>query len=210
MKPNQLIIIGGGYSITEGVKYGLKSTLRGRFTCGINYSYRYFNTTFLACMNYTDFYNVNRKELAKLPLIVSCNRPHPSILEDNTILVKKNYMLSGIFAINVGMRLLEEGEIFLLGYDYSAINNKTHFYQGEINHRGIGKDNYYNRGFEERDFERFSHDKKIKIYNVSMNSKINVFSKISYNEFFKKLDNEQYNQKDLVEEIKRKLYNEKY
>jgi len=205
MKPNQLIIIGGGESINKGVNKGLWSVLKGRFTCGINYSYRYFQSTYMVCMNYTDFYDVNRKELAKLPLVVSCNRLHPSIWEDNTILVNKNYMLSGILALDVGMRVLEEGEIFLLGYDYSAINSKTHFYQNTINHRGVGKDDYYNRGFEDRDFRLFCTNKKIKIYNVSMKSNIKCFSKLTYHKFYKKLDDSKYNQKGLVKEIRRRI-----
>jgi len=205
MKPNQLIIIGGGESINKADRKRLLSTLRGRFTCGINYSYKYFSTTFLTCMNYTDFYDTNRKELSKLPLVVSCNRPHPSKWEKNTVLVDKNYMLSGILALDVGMRILEEGEIYLLGFDYSAINNRTHFYQNAINHKGIGKDQYYNRGFEDRDFRPFCNNKKIKIFNVSMKSCIKCFSKLTYHKFFKKLDNSKYNQEGLVKEIKRKI-----
>lgn len=205
MKTKQLIIIGGGESITKGVDKGLWSALRGCFTCGINYSYRYFQSTFLCCMNYTDFYDVNRKELSKLPLIITCARPHPSKWEKNTMLINKNFMLSGILALKVGMDILEEGEIFLLGYDYSKQNNKTHFYQGDIKHRGIGGDKYYNRGFEDKDFRPFCNNKKIKIYNVSMKSKIKCFSKLTYHKFFKKLDDSIYNQKGLVEEIKRRI-----
>ena len=208
MKPKQLIIIGGGYSVSKCILKELKNAFLGRFTCGINYSYRYFDTTFLCCMNYTDFYDVNRKELSKLPLVVSCNRPHPSNWGKNTILVDKNYMLSGILAIDVGMQLLEEGEIYLLGFDYSKQKNKTHFYQGQIEHRGIGIDEYYNRGFEDRDFRPFCNNKKIKIYNVSMKSKIKCFSKLTYKKFFKKLDDNKYNQEELVKEIKRKVREE--
>jgi len=207
MKPKQLIIVGGGESINKGVNKGLWDALRGRFTCGINYSYRYFQSTYLCCMNYTDFYDVNRKELAKLPLVISCDRPHPSKWEKNTVLVDKNYMLSGILALDVGMRVLEEGKIFLLGYDYNEQNNKTHFYQGEIDHRGIGKSAYYDRGFEDRDFRPFCNNKKIKIYNVSMKSRIKCFSKLTYNKFYKKLDDSKYNQEGLVKEIKRRLGN---
>jgi len=207
MKPKQLIIVGGGESINKGVNKGLWDALRGRFTCGINYSYRYFQSTYLCCMNYTDFYDVNRKELAKLPLVISCDRPHPSKWEKNTVLVDKNYMLSGILALDVGMRVLEEGKIFLLGYDYNEQNNKTHFYQGEIDHRGIGKSAYYDRGFEDRDFRPFCNNKKIKIFNVSMKSRIKCFSKLTYNKFYKKLDDSKYNQEGLVKEIKRRLGN---
>ena len=46
MKPKQLIIVGGGESINKGVNKGLWDALRGRFTCGINYSYRYFQSSY--------------------------------------------------------------------------------------------------------------------------------------------------------------------
>ena len=205
MKPKQLVIIGGGSSINKGVDKGLWAALRGCFAIGINYSYRYFDSTCLACVNYSDFYDTNRKELAKLPLIITPNRLHPSKWEKNTMLINKNFMLSGILALKVGIDILKEGEIFLLGYDYSAINKETHFYQGDINHRGIGRDEYYNRGFEDRDFKSFTVNNKVKIYNVSMHSRIKCFSKLSYHKFFKKLNNITYNQEELVKEIQRKL-----
>ena len=204
MKPKQLIIIGGGASINQCKMKVLQDKLKGHFTCGINYSYKYFQSTFLCCMNYTDFYDVNRKELTKLPLIITCNRPHPSNWEKNTILINKNFQLSGILALYIGIELGIE-EIYLLGFDYGAQNNKSHFYQGAINHRGIGRDEYYNRGFEDRDFRPFCNNKKIKIYNVSIKSKIKCFSKLTYHKFFKKLDDNKYNQEELVKEIKRRI-----
>ena len=62
MKSNQLIIIGGGASITEGIKKGLWKLLKGKFTLGLNYSYHYYpNST---CQIYVDndFYT---KEIVK-------------------------------------------------------------------------------------------------------------------------------------------------
>jgi len=208
MKNKQLIIIGGGASIKEGIKKDLWKRLKNKFVCGINYSYRYFDSTYLCCMNYTDFYDTNRKELKQLPLVLIPSRPHPSIYEANTLAIysTSDYRLSGIFALDVGLHLLDEGEVFLLGYDYGTINNKTHFYQGQIEHRGIGKSQYYNRpGHAERDFEIFKQGKKVRIYNVSLDSKITTFPKISYEEFFKKLNDKSYDQKKLVKSIRQKL-----
>lgn len=203
MNNKQLIIIGGGASINEGINHDLWYKLDGHLTCGINYSFKYFNSTFLACMNYTDFYNTNRNKLKKLPLIITCSRPHSSKWLKNTILINQNFRLSGILALYIGIKL-EVKEIYLLGFDYSKQNNRTHFYQGDIKHRGIGQDQYYNRGFENRDFDKFKNT-KTKIYNVSPNSKINSFSKINYAKFFKKLNDNKYNQKELVKEIRRVL-----
>lgn len=206
-KIKQLIIIGGGTSIKEGIKKDLWIKLKNKFTCGINYSYKYFNSTYLCCMNYTDFYDTNRKELKKLPLIISIARPHPSKWEKNTILINNHlcFVLSGILALYIGIEL-EPTEIFLLGFDYGTLNNKTHFYQDKIQHRGIGKSQYYDYpGHAERDFDQFKKTKKVRIYNVSLESKITAFPKISYDKFFRMLNNKTYNQKELIKYIKGKL-----
>ena len=199
----QLIIIGGGNSILEGIKLGLLEKLNNKFTCGINYSYRYFKTTYLCCMNYVDFYNANREELKKLPLIVTCNRPHPSIWEKNTVTVKEHFTLSGILALSVACKLLNaDDEIFLLGYDYGAYNGKTHFYQDKIHHRGVNKTAYYDyEGHAERDFRDFNSN----IYNVSINSRINVFPKLSYEQFFCKLATKEYKQEALRKAVRKSL-----
>lgn len=205
MKPQQLIILGSGSSLKEGIKKDLWKKLKDKVVCGINYSYRYFNSTYLCCLNYTDFYDINRKALKELSLIITVSRPHPSNYEKNTILINKNFALSGILALDIGI-LLEPKEIFLLGFDFGALNNKTHFYQGEIEHRGIGKAQYYNYPeHAERDFGIFKNEKKVRIYNVSLKSKIEVFPKISYDKFFHMLDNKTYNQKKLVKYIRDKL-----
>ncbi len=215
-KPKQLIIIGGGYSIQEGIRKGLIDELKGRVVCGINYSYHYFDSTYLCCLNYTDFYDKNRQELVLLPLIFTTTRPHPSQYEDNTIVLPHliSYRLTGIFALEMGCDVLEEGEIFLLGYDYSEDKKKedskkrpmTHFYQEQIEHRGIGKAKYYHYPqHAKRDFDRFKNMRKIKIYNVSINSKINAFPKISYEQFFDILNDKKFNQEKLRKNIIKKL-----
>ena len=203
MKPKQLVIIGGGSSINKGVDKGLWAALRGCFAIGINYSYRYFDSTCLACVNYSDFYDTNRKELAKLPLIITPNRPHPSKWENNTVTVKEHFVLSGVLALSVACKLLNaDDEIFLLGYDYGAYNGKTHFYQDKIHHRGVNKTAYYDyEGHAERDFRDFNSN----IYNVSINSRINVFPKLSYEQFFCKLATKEYKQDALRKAVRKSL-----
>lgn len=56
-----------------------------------------------------------------------------------------------------------------------------------------------------KDFGVYRDEKKIKIYNVSPKSHINIFDKISYEDFFKKLDKNTYNQDELRQHIKNKL-----
>jgi len=140
--------------------------------------------------------------------------------------------LVGYFALSLAIHLLDKGEIFLLGFDFGEIrrtdydkllkskkqinelvlrDNKnrplTHFYQNNIEHRGIGKINFYNgKDRAKKDFSVYLNEKKVKIYNVSLISKIpdNIFQKISYDKFFKKLNNKQYNQNKVRAYIKNK------
>lgn len=211
----QIILIGSGVSIKEGIYNGLWERIKDSFTLGINHSYKYFESTALICLNYVDFYDVNRQELKELPLIITCTRPHPSEWEDNTILVKnRSYALSGIMALDIATKILgEKDEIYLLGYDYGAITNikdsqardMTHFYQGNIEHRGIGVNGYYaGQGHAYRDFDCFMASRS-KIYNVSEGSNIPCFPLISYTEFFEKLNNTTYQQDILRDNLKEKL-----
>ena len=92
----------------------------------------------------------------------------------------------------------------------SHMDNKgrylTHFYQNDINHRGIGKVSYYNsQNRAVVDFKPYKKEKKVKIYVVSRKSKIETFPKISYDKFFQKLDNNIYNQNQLRTDIKKKV-----
>ena len=219
----QLIIIGGGASIKEGIKKGLWQKLENKFVFGLNYSYNYFDSTtqFFVDKNfYTE--ESKKKKFRELPLIIGKYHKNMNAVE-NTLLIpacatydptlqKGAYKssLCGIYATSVAV-FLKPKEIYLLGFDYGesgkVIDNiaETHFYQGDIKHRGIGKINYYcTRDRHKRDFGVFV-DQGIPIFNVSVNSKINVFPKITYNEFFQKLIMKNYNQDKLRNVIKSKL-----
>lgn len=94
------------------------------------------------------------------------------------------------------------------GFDFSETNGKTHFYEkdkledqtiGVIKEKdgsircGIGKDarGFYRTGIynniPEKFFNVYKSEKKIKIFNVSTESKIETFPKISYKEFYQRL-----------------------
>jgi len=220
-KPIQCIILGGGSSIQEGIKKNLWSRIKNKFVIGINYSYHHFtNPTFQVYLDYK-FYNGNKKDVDNLPLIIT--KPGKQ-LPSNTIQIKtmSNYKrdirqgcykgsLSGIYAVSLGIYLLDVGEIFLLGYDFCGIGKdkkgraKTHYYEN-IEHRGRGKVNYYsNKTRWNKDFAPFINEKKVKIYNVSLQSKITNFPKISYDQFFKMLNGQGFDQKQLRQYIKEKL-----
>ena len=225
----QIIIIGGGSSIKEEIDKGLWNRLKGKWTIGLNYSYNFFNSTML-CYADSNFYNEESKKekFQNLPLIIGKEHSQLKILP-NTMTLKTNDVkyfrdvklgcyksnLCGIFALSLAIYLLDEGEIYLLGYDYGATKRTkdgralTHFYQGKINHRGIGNVNYFDTiGRADKDFGVYQNESKVHIYNVSLESKITIFPKLSYAGFFDKLDNQQYNQKVLKQFIE-KNYNNK-
>ena len=230
-RPSQLIILGGGTSMKEGISKGLWEKLQDRFTLGINYSFHYFKSTLQTYVD-LDFYSNEWDDLESLPLIVG--KYHKLIekeIRSKTIMLQinpKTYVrdlssgvykssLCGLFSLSLGINLLDKGEIFLLGYDHTNSSNGekdkngkllTHFYQGKLNHRGIGKVNYYkNKGRADRDFGVYAGEKKIKIYNVSLDSKINTFPKISYDNFFSMLDSDTFDQSRLRDIIRKKLDN---
>jgi len=242
----QLIIIGGGSSIKEGLAQGLWERLKDKFTIGLNYSYKYFESTFQSWVD-NDFYKNNLKELAKLSLLIGCESGEITKIKlPNTITLTATSKydptlktgvykkaLVGLFGLSIACYLLtdiKDAEIYLLGYDFSAqrrisyepIRNRrdlnkilvldkhkrfiTHFYQGEINHRGIGKISFYNNTeHQKKIFQPYIDTQSVSIYNVSIDSKINQFPKITYTEFFKRLDKQIYNQKELREWIKKQI-----
>ena len=234
--PKQIVIIGGGASVKEGIQKGLWKKISSKWTIGLNYSFNYFDSTML-CYVDNDFYNKQIEKLEKLPLIVG--KTHKFKCLPNTIMLNtgNKYIrdlstgvykssLVGIFALSLSIYLLNEGEIFLLGYDYGELRTEkftkelknpkelkevtvkdkknraiTHFYQGKIEHRGVGKVSYYNsHGRAKNDFKVYKNENEVKIYNVSLVSKITQFPKISYEEFFKKLDGKSYNQ-DIIRKV---------
>jgi len=111
--------------------------------------------------------------------------------------------LVGTFSLSLA---IAEGydEIYLLGFDFGVPVNTdkdTHWYQNEIKveSTGVGKPLVYmqpNGQIKKQveDFKVFTTVPDIRIYNISVNSNIEYFSKYTYEEFFKLLeDNEKNN-----------------
>lgn len=228
IKNRQLIIIGGGYSLKKPIEDGLWDKLKDKYAFGLNYNYKHFDSTCLMGVD-DEFYNLEFENLKNIPLIVfgydkDVKKWHPNTLKlkcHNKYLGRDlnqgvySSRLTGMFALTLGVYLLDIGEIFLLGYDFGWKSDKvinkqyaTHYYQGTIKHRGIGHISYYNsKGRIKSDFAPYKDEKKVKIYNVigDPESKIETFEKIDYNTFYKLLDNKIYNQKELRVEIRKKL-----
>ena len=110
--------------------------------------------------------------------------------------------LVGLMALTLAC-ILGFKNIYLIGFDACEIEGKTHFYQGDkentgkyiwqrIEHNGMGKINDkkyrtsdYNKDVSTLYFDAYKEElKKRNIYNVSLQSQIKTFPKISYNDFY--------------------------
>lgn len=129
--------------------------------------------------------------------------------------------LSGMIALSLAITFGFKN-IYLLGYDCQAIEGRTHFYQDEedvgiVTHfsgkttTGVGfndKGNYNTSLYQTDKINNLyacylPELEKCNIYNVSLNSKIDIFPKISYEEFYKHLEQtEKVNQDEIRRQIK--------
>ncbi|MFH0805989.1 MAG: hypothetical protein V1901_03890 [Patescibacteria group bacterium] len=151
----------------------------------------------------------------------------------NTILIKSNSSYSkdikkglfkctlcGVFTLSLVQWLMDfSGEIYCCGYDWTVqqkekLNKKytshypdveTHFYSDkEMNHRGQHFVGYFQNHYPQ-DLFKYFNEPNIKIYNVNPQSNIQSFEKITYEQMFKKLNNETFNQDNLRQNIKEKI-----
>jgi len=205
----EVVIVGGGNSITEGVETGLWDKLResGIELWGINYAFRAVPLKLkrlLWCD--TTFFKNNMKDLeeqAKLGVECHTKKNNRYLGIDNIIQHEttrkpdekdKIYIgslgLSGMFSLSLAVK---EGynKIYLLGYDFGVPNQgitQTHFYQGKISYisTGVGRNQVYLDGNSpKKSVREFDIYKDIQgIYNVSMISNIQSFKKIGYQEFY--------------------------
>jgi len=150
----QIILVGGGASIKEGVSLGLKEKLDGKFIIAINYAYKHFPHTLCLFGDFNFYVPLEAKkdkppkhpdiyeELRKEPLLIYDNDKNdlkewqlPNTLfiktgeEYNIEPLKKGFykhFLTGICALSLAQYLLNyNGEIFLLGFDYGSIEKKS-------------------------------------------------------------------------------------
>lgn len=229
----EILILGSGASILPRIS-PLKPLLASKFTILINYAYKHFNGTFLTFSDrdfYCPLYAKKRpennpdiyEELKQLPLIIGVDKNGINEFKlDNTILLPQDKLysgdLTGVFALSLACYLLEnKGIIYLLGYDwtrqlipkdknlYNPKSNLQIHYYNNINHRGIGLTGYYDKHNPDKIFQLFTQKKDIKIYNVSLESNITIFPKITYNQMLTQLTNKNIDQNILRQEIIKKL-----
>ena len=238
------------YRTGVGLPLKLEQIIKHNYSIGLNYFFEYgCETTFNMSADW-QFYEDNRIELKKVPMIITSEDPQLknnkiSRIHDNTILLKHSGIyngldswklgffsrqLIGIFSLSIAIALGFR-EIYLLGADCCQVNNQTHFYQGVVNleehvkvyikgqlkdkrfkFRGIGKNpkgdyktstyNYPNM-INKKWYKPFLQEKDVKIFNVSTESAITLFQKLTYEEFYKQIGDNHIYQPDAREEIRK-------
>jgi hypothetical protein len=210
----KVVLIGGGYSVKEGIEKGLWDVIKNEEIWSLNYAWK--TMPYLPKKQLwvdATFFKDNIAELQKLYQAgVECHSKKNntySFLEgivqhvttreinDNKNIFIGQMGLVGMFALSYATKLNYE-EIYLLGYDFgtSNINNKlTHYYQGKIRtmSTGVGNPEVYlhNDSKVKREVNDFYKYKDYKtIYNVSPNSNIQCFPKLTYEQFFSKIRGE--------------------
>jgi hypothetical protein len=226
---NECIVWGGGPSIGEGISLGLKEQLKNKFVLGCNFSFHHFEPTAIVfkdkkvwtgqLLGYNNPYvNKSHKNLIqKFPLCITTESAGIKPKPNNLISIPKTQLyaghLTGEFALALASYLLNEnGNLFILGYDWTQKTKPeeipiTHYYPDtEIVHKGQHLTQHYDSHNAGKIFRRFLNlNNTLKIYNVSPNSNIPTFKKITYSEMFSLLNKETYNQDELRQSIKEKL-----
>lgn len=221
---NQIVIIGGGYSISN--YHTLWNDLKKYNICtlGINFSYKDIIPTALVCYDYKFyegklektngvFIKVNQQhvnELKELPLIIAPNRSKiRRVKYNNTILLDNYYFnsVTGTFALDIAVKIIKDnnfnGQIFLFGFDNGIIENSndTHYYK-HTQHHGIGNlTSYQPHTYPYKQFKGESDY----IFNCSPLSTISEFPKLSYKEFLSKLIVNKHSQDELRNHIMKVL-----
>lgn len=220
---SQIFLIGGGYSISPHLKE-LQTKLKNKFVISLNYAYRDFPNATIQCFTDVAYWNEQRihQDLLNLPLIIARNQgvkysPNVISLKPNTKIWTKDLKegiyspnLTGTFAIALALYLIE-GTLFLFGFDFGNLDGKktkngvlySHYNQDTFVHRGTGQFSYYNiKTTMDTSFKVFKNEN---ILNVGLESKLPFFKKISYNQFYSKVNSEKVNNEELRKEIKEKL-----
>lgn len=214
----EVIILGGGASLEEGINLGLWDKIKEKEVWSINYAF--LTMPFLPKREIWVDISFFRNNIEKLQNLykqgVECHakkhQHYATIPEIKTYyttrdpkeISEKLYIgkmgLAGFFALHLAIKE-NFNPIFILGYDFGNLNitdKKTHYYQDKLNiySTGIGKPELYrnkdNTVKEEvKDFDILAieaQQQNLKIYNVSLISNIFSFEKISWEDFFTKLN----------------------
>lgn len=190
----KLIIIGGGNSIR--IFPNLWDDIKGMDVMTINYSYKHVKETpkyhtsidNLFWKNNIFDMDVLEKKGCKL---INRKRKYETTKEICQASKEKLFTgqrkLSGMFALSYATQHLNYDKIYLFGFDFGVVDDKTHYYDN-IQHSGINKD----RAYLDKDKQvlkcvyEFDYYKN---YNISIVGKSNVvaFKQIDYKTFLKEV-----------------------
>lgn len=208
-----VIIIGGGPSVKEGIELGLWEQIKGKEVWSLNYAYKTM-PHLPAREIWMDkrFFKDNRDDLERLSnqgvqlharffdLYVALPIKTYEITRDEKEFDKAFYVSTlgqvGPLALSIAIK---EGYdiIYLLGYDFgttSPTDKFTHYYQDthKVISSGIGVPEIYLLPSGKpvgkiKSFKIFS-ERHHNILNVSLKSNLPYFPKISWEEFFNKIN----------------------
>lgn len=209
-----VIILGGGASVKEGIALGLWNKIKEANIeiWSINFAfmtmpYLPHRELFLDISFFRKYiielqklnkqgvklYTKKHSNFIQIPEIntYNCTRNINQANDLDKIFIG-NMGLSGIFALSLACKE-KYNNIYLLGFDYGTAeikNRTTHYYQEKlkVESKGFGRWDIYrdrngNVNRDVKDFEVFLSNKD-KIYNVSPNSLIPYFKKLTYEELF--------------------------
>lgn len=192
MTYKRAIIIGGGHS-TENLDWSL---LQGEFTFGLNYAFKLLTPTTLVFDN-DRFYNENKNAINKIESVKishHCRKkgiiyiPGSKVYYGTKSLKKRaiyTYTLTGIYTLTLASCLPFE-EIYLLGYDMNM--DKGYLHNRHLKHPHNSLAPYRPQ------IGKFSHFANMEnVYNVSPNSAIHVFPKLTLEEFSNIIKNDPQN-----------------
>lgn len=208
---NSLIICGGGYSIKEGISLGLWDNIKNKADIwSINFAYLampytpnaqlWLDTSFFrnqgnSVLSLYDkdckLYTKKHGKYDNIPIIEQFDTTKDKNIQDKLYIGTQG--LSGFFALSLA---ISKGykDIYLLGYDYgtsSTTNTNTHFYQETLSvpSSGVRNPGVYrqNNNHVKKDVNDFLHYNQyaVNIINVSPQSNIEAFKKMTYPELFK-------------------------
>jgi len=199
----EVILLGGGRSVLRGIEKGLWDKIRNKCVWSLNFAFLFMpfvpvkqvwvDTSVwekckddilklhskgcdLVCRNYggyEDYPFIKKYDVEEIDYKIN----------EHTLFVGRCGFV-GVFALSLAIHL-GYTTIYLLGYDFGAPNvreTKTHWYQelSQINAGAYGKSGMY---FEPHEFLEEDAD----IYNVSPNSNIESFLRITYPHFFERI-----------------------
>ena len=207
---DRVVIVGGGYSIKEGIEKGLWSNLNKNNLDVWSLNYAFLTMPFLPNKQiWVDFafFLTQQKEILKLGKrgVKLVSRTFGTVYKDfniktydwsrkkekDRLFIGSEKLLVGTFALSLAEELKYK-KIYLLGYDFgtTSINNRnTHYYLSDNIRKPSLKGAYREedgslKNSIKEDYKKFNSDN---IINVSMQSNIECFKKINYEDFFKEV-----------------------